>query len=54
MKSPEATEQEGEQDQHMLVFADEACDCEDVDSDDSCPVCAAFAVKMGAFVKICE
>jgi len=37
----------------VLVFADEVCDCGELDTD-NCQICAAFAIKMGVFVNICK
>jgi len=36
-----------------LVFADEVCDCGELDTD-NCQICADFAIKMGVFVNICK
>ena len=52
VKSP-AGDPKRDDDQQMLVFSDQACDCPEVNAD-QCQICAAFTVKMGAFVKICK
>lgn len=49
---PEVRKRQADKDD-VLIFADEPCDCPEIDSE-GCSTCAAFTIKMGAFVNICK